>query len=582
VRGSEAAGWQATLSGRLRRRLLIAAVLVPIVAGLLRWAGQRVSLYSSEVGVAIMVAFSMAGFVVATVWATSMVERGQRRAEAERRRYRTLVDNLPNGLVGRFDRDLRLSLVGGTGLPHAGLTPDRVEGRLIEEVVPAEIFRELRPRLNATFGGTSDRFELPLGGRLYEVRVHPVHEADGSVDHGLCLVEDVTRARQAEDERRLLETRLADKQRLESLGALAGGVAHDFNNLLVPVLGGTELALARIPPDSPARRPLELVQDGATRAADLTRQLLAYSGKGGFTTGPIDLSVLIGSMRDLLEALAPQAALSFDLAGDTVVDADASQLQQVLLNLVVNAAEAGDGGTIVVSTRRITADRALLESFTLGEDVREGPHAALAVRDSGAGMTDDVRAGIFEPFFTTKASGRGLGLAAVLGIVRGHAGAVRVESAPGAGTTVTVLLPLSAAPLPPPSAPGGADPGRTAVILVVDDEEPVRRIVADLLADSGHEVLVAASGAEAAAILARREDVALALVDLTMPGVPGEQVAAELRRLAPGLPLVFMSGYSAETAADAMARLDAGFLEKPFDRAALLDAVAAALRKPGD
>ena len=250
----------------------------------------------------------------------------------------------------------------------------------------------------------------------------------------------------AQAERQALQAQVLGAQKLESLGVLAGGVAHEFNNLLVGVLGNADLALTKLPALSQVRTCLEDIKVAAVRAAELTNQMLAYSGKGRFMIEVLDLGAVVRETAPLLAAsMDGKAALEYDLAADCPVEADVGQVRQVVMNLLANAADAigSDEGTITIATGMVDADDAYLAETYLADDLPPGRYAFLEVRDTGCGMDDATRARLFDPFFTTKFTGRGLGLAAVLGIVRGHRGAIKVDSAVGRGTTVRVLLPCA-------------------------------------------------------------------------------------------------------------------------------------------
>ena len=260
-----------------------------------------------------------------------------------------------------------------------------------------------------------------------------------------CISVDSTGRRRSEEERLAFERRMQQTQKLESLGVLAGGIAHDFNNLLMGILGNADLALSKSPPESPVRAYIRNIDTAAQRAADLANQMLAYSGKGRFVVEPIDLSRLVEEMGHLLATvISKRAALRYRLAADLPpVEADATQLRQVVMNLITNASDAlGDEeGVITVATGVVEIDPAGTAPRSSGAPLPPGTYVFIEVSDTGCGMDPATRARIFDPFFTTKQTGRGLGLAAVLGIVRGHRGALRVSSEPGQGTTFTVLFP---------------------------------------------------------------------------------------------------------------------------------------------
>jgi nitrogen-specific signal transduction histidine kinase/CheY-like chemotaxis protein len=393
------------------------------------------------------------------------------------------------------------------------------------------------------------------------------------------VVLDVTERRQAEDA-------LRQAQKLESIGVLAGGIAHDFNNLLTGIMGNASLALRTLPGDGAARAH-PLLQDvirASERAADLTQQLLAYAGKGRFFIQQVDLPALVREISGLVRTSIPKkVALQLHTGACPPVEADASQLQQVVMNLVINGAEAiGDApGVVTVTTgaRRCTA--AELRRRFPGADLPAGEYVQLEVRDTGSGMDAATRARIFDPFFTTKFTGRGLGLAAVLGIVRGHRGAIAVESATGQGTTFTVVLPAAEALAPAAPAPVDAavEPTGAGDVLVVDDEEVVRRLAQSALEEYGYGVVVAGHGLEAVDLVRRAPDRFRAvLLDMTMPVMNGEEAIGHLQRLRPDLPVIVSSGYGE---VEALRRFEgarvAGFLQKPYTARQLADAVRAAL-----
>src|SRR5262249_16490473 len=257
-----------------------------------------------------------------------------------------------------------------------------------------------------------------------------------------------------EEERRKVQVKLLHAQKLESLGVLSGGIAHDFNNLLVGILGNAGLALHELPENAPVRHTIAEIETAALRAAELTRQLLAYAGRGQSVVQRVSMAELVRDMANLLaSAVGKTARLDYQLAEQVPrVEGDATQLRQVVMNLTSNAGEAigGGSGTITLTTGEMQADRAYLAESQLGAGLSAGPYVFLEVKDDGHGMHPATLAKIFDPFFTTKFTGRGLGLAAVLGIVRAHKGAIRVSSAPGRGTTIRVLLPCAGVVVEPP------------------------------------------------------------------------------------------------------------------------------------
>ena len=401
--------------------------------------------------------------------------------------------------------------------------------------------------------------------------------------------------RDAAEQRRRLEQRMQQTQKLESLGVLAGGVAHDFNNLLTGILGQAELARAEGPAEGPLGERLAQIELTARRAAELTRQLLAYSGRGQFVVRPLALADLVRDTLPLVRASIPRTiAIEVDTPDDLpAVEADATQLRQVLMNLVLNAAEAlGDRpGTIRVAADYREVDDAGLADLRHGDEVLPGRYLCLEVADDGPGIAPEVQARIFEPFFSTKFTGRGLGLAAVLGIVRGHRGAIGVRSVPGAGATFTLLFhasdrppdrrpdPVHPSSVPPPR-PASDAPGARGTALVVDDEPAVRRFAVFVLARMGFDVVEAEDGPQALDEFRRHADgIRLVLLDLTMPRMSGERVLDELRRLRPDVPVVLSSGFDApEVAARTAGDGRTGFVQKPYPAADLETAVRRVLR----
>lgn len=378
--------------------------------------------------------------------------------------------------------------------------------------------------------------------------------------------------RQAEEERRVIETQMLHTQKLESLGVLAGGIAHDFNNLLTSVIGYSELARGQLPHKSEAGVFIDEAVQGARRAAELTQQMLAYSGKSVLIVEPVQLSKLVSEITRLLQvSISKKCVLRFDLMENMpACMVDATQLRQVIMNLIINASDAiGDrSGVIAITTGVAWCDKEYLAENFVDDQLPEGLYAHLEVADTGSGMSAETRARIFDPFFTTKFTGRGLGLAAVLGIVRGHKGAIRVYSELGSGTTFKLLLPAQpqmelerTGPDPEPAqwcAGGHA--------LVIDDEESIRGLTRHMLLQMGFEVTTAKDGREGVEVF--REMVAsnpLVLLDLTMPHMDGAEAFKQLRQIRPDVRVIIMSGYGEQTIDTQFAGKGlAGFLQKPF------------------
>jgi PAS domain S-box-containing protein len=390
---------------------------------------------------------------------------------------------------------------------------------------------------------------------------------------------DITSRKQAEAEHAAMERKLQDTQKLESLGILAGGIAHDFNNLLTGVLGNASLAQMDLPESSPAQSCLKQIEQSALRAADLCRQMLAYSGKGRFLVQRVNLSHLVEeSLALLLVSISKDATLKMNLASRLpCVSADATQLRQILMNLVMNASDAiGDrSGIIEVKTGVIQADAAYLASTHLSPVLPAGRYVFLKVQDTGSGMDPETQKRIFDPFFTTKFTGRGLGLAAVLGIVRGHQGALKVSSEIGHGSTFTLLLPEAEGD-PEDLAVAQSEPDEwrgQGRVLVIDDEETVRQVSTEMLKSMGFECVAAVDGKQGLDLFAEHPDAFDAvLLDLTMPQMGGAETLVQLRRLQPKIPIILMSGYNEQEAVGKLRGHNmTGFIQKPFQREGLQD-----------
>ena len=430
----------------------------------------------------------------------------------------------------------------------------------------------------STERGVGHEFEyrmLAADGREVWIRdIVTVARADGETGQLRGVMIDVTEQRRAGEVRIRLERRLLEGQRLESLGLLAGGVAHDFNNFLTPILGNVSHVLATESLSAGAQLQLRDVEAAAERAAEVARQMLAYSGRAKFVVHEEDLSRVVGETARLLAAgVSKRAVLKLDLREPIWVRAEVAQLRQVVMNLLTNAADAVEesGGTVAVRTGIAEPGAVLAGERPLDPPLSAGPCALLEVRDDGVGMDAETRRQVFDPFFTTKATGHGLGMAAVLGIIRSHGGAITIESELGTGTCVRVVLPLAEPPAASSAtddravrpAPGPLAPSRC--VLVVDDEPSVRRVVRVALESSGYAVIEAGDGDEALATLRRAQArVTHVLLDMTMPRLSGSETLLRLRELAPDLPVLLMSGYAEQefSATDAPGRT--AFLAKPF------------------
>jgi PAS domain S-box-containing protein len=567
--------------------------------------------------------------VLAITAALAERERAEAALAASVSDYQALLDGTPAAIV-RYTAAGTLTFVNETLCRLLGRARSSLIGQSVLEFIPdmprAETVADL-PVVACFTGptaGVSGMIRKPDGScRWYRWTARLITTAGGTREFQAVGI-DLTERRQAEAERAAIERKMQDAQRLEALGVLAGGVAHDFNNLLAGVLGHAELAAGALPPGHPAQTHLATVVSGVGQAGGLTRQLLAYSGKGRFLLRALNLNDLIAQTTELLRLTLPKKVqLNLDLAPAlSPVTGDEGQLRQVLMNLIINAGEAiGDrAGTVTVTT---AVHELLLEAVSGGvySPAAPGRFVELIVGDTGCGMDEATKEKLFDPFFTTKFAGRGLGLSAVLGIIRGHGGGVRVDSRPGIGTRFTVLLPAAAAAPPAPVAetpppvgklsdtptprphprarrsgpvpvpaqrrgpaldpprcesPTGANPGGRGLALVADDEPTVRQVGELFLKQMGFEVLTATNGQEVVALFeAHGEEVRLVLLDLMMPVMDGTEALAAIRARS-GVPVILCSGYTAEAVPEEFSR-DAvtAFLQKPFARAELQQALAA-------
>ena len=379
------------------------------------------------------------------------------------------------------------------------------------------------------------------------------------------ITEDIT-------DRRAFETSIRQIQKLESLGVLAGGIAHDFNNLLQGILGNASLALMDLSPISPARKSIEEIEKASQRAAELTKQMLAYSGKGRFIIQPINLSKLIKEMTPLLVvSISKKTILQYKLASNLPhIEADAAQIHQVVMNLITNASDAASnkGGIITITTGTMECNQEYLKRTYLDDNLPEGEYVLLEVADTGSGMDEEIISKIFDPFFSTKFIGRGLGLAAVVGIVRGHRGAMKVDSEPGKGSTFKTLFPRSDRLLQKEktTTEPTIDWQGSGTILLVDDEKTVRATTKNMLERIGFKVLLACDGREAVEVFRKYgNEISVVLLDMTMPYMDGEEAFNEIRLIKKDAKVILSSGYNEQEAIEKFAgRGLAGFIQKPY------------------
>jgi PAS domain S-box-containing protein len=502
------------------------------------------------------------------ITARKRAEEALRESES---RFRALLESAAQGVLA-VDETGRILLVNARTEELFGYSRDELIGQPLEVLVPEDLqashaghkrqyFANPRTR---QMGAGLDLRGIKKGGGDISLEISLSFVEEGGKRLALALITDVT-------ERKRAEERLRQTQKLESLGLLAGGVAHDFNNLLVGVIGNASLAQEMLPPDHPAADLLHAVLKTGEQAAHLTRQMLAYSGKGKFVVEPLNLSALIPDMCGLVRpSISKKIALQFDLEKNLpAVEADRGQVQQVFMNLTLNAAEAiGDQeGLVTVRTGIQEVDGRYARLHQGTEALPPGKYVYLEVRDTGCGMDEATKAKVFDPFFSTKFMGRGLGLAAVSGILRGHKAAITVSSASGKGSCFTVLFPAAegTAEKPVVGARAAAVHG-AGVVLVVDDEQLIREMAKRALERHGYTVLLADSGPEAINIFKKDPaEISMVILDLSMPHMSGEEVLPELRKIRPKVKFLVSSGYSeAEAMTLFKGQRVSGFVQKPY------------------
>jgi len=423
-------------------------------------------------------------------------------------------------------------------------------------------------------------------GQWYTVRILPYRTLDDRIDGIVITFTDVTRLKKAEQDRRELEHRVLQAQKLESLGLLAGGIAHDFNNVLMAMLGHIDLSMLD-PTSEQARKHVQEARSCVLRASELTAQMLAYAGKGVFKLQSVDLNAIIRSMAALLAAsISKKVTLEYRLAAALPpISADATQLRQVILNLLLNASEAtaDASGTITVTTVAEHLSREQLALSFPNANLPDGDYVSLEVGDTGCGMTPATMAKAFEPFFTTKFAGRGLGLSVVAGIIKSHHGAVVVHSTAGSGSLFRMVFPVDQSPKamqePLAEAPLAPEAGG-GTILFMEDDASVQGVTTAFLEELGFIVLAAQGGAEGLEIFRERfSEITLVLMDVTMPGMDTKEILVELHGIRQDVPVLLCSGYSEHDIWERFADNGvSGFIAKPFTITDLASGIAQCLR----
>ena len=509
-----------------------------------------------------------------------------------REQFKVLAQNAPE-IISRIDIDLKILYVNPVIEHYTGHPPEQYYGRTIVDIFgkteKAEFISGLFKQVVADGKTISRTFELETknGLRYFEWLLSPECDSEGKVISILSHASDYTDIKTAEEEKRNIEKGLLEAQKLESLGVLAGGIAHDFNNLLMAIMGNISMALIDLPHRSPVREYLETIDKISHHAAELTSQILAYSGKGRFLLKTVALNPMIEEMKPLFQhCISKNARLKINLAPDLpFVDADTAQLRQVLLNLITNASEAfaGRSGVITLETRRRLCDSQYIKNSCFFTGQKSGEYLCIRVADDGVGMPRDTLKKIFEPFYTTKVSGRGLGLSVVMGIIKGHNGLLTVRSQPGKGSEFEIALPPGGKALPVstlmPEKHLAWQYSGTA--LLADDEERVLNITGKMLMRIGFKVLLARNGLEAVELYKNNaKEIDLVILDLSMPDMDGIEAMKLISAINPQVKIFLSSGYDPDfrNDEDITERL-AGYIKKPYRFSKLIEELKSVFEK---
>jgi hypothetical protein len=565
----------------LVRRLLPTVIVIILLAAALRYLGEQAGLYGVALGLTMMILFVIV-VVALTLWTARTLDRTEadrRQIEAELRvsegEFRSLVEAAPGAIV-ITDEDGRIAFVNDHTEVLFGYQRSELLGHSVEMLVP-ERFRGAHVSHRGAYRSLPS--QRPMGSGLdlvarrrdgsefpIDVSLGPLESKDGL--RVISVLHDISERKRADVERQLLEEKLQQAHRVEAIGRLTGGIAHDFNNLLTVISGYTEILLRRLAPETEESKEIAEINKAAERAAQLTRQLLAYSRKQNLNPTVLDLNNVVTETQTMLERLIGEnieftTALAEDLGS---ISADNGQIEQIIMNLALNARDAmPEGGKLLLATGNITLAHG---STNRRPDMTPGDYVVFAVTDSGQGMDAATVARIFEPYYTTKArgAGTGLGLSTVYGIVEQSCGYIEVESEPGMGTTFRLYFPQVAekaeafSPKPPDERPlTGSE-----TILLVEDEEALRGVGREILQMYGYTVLLAADGA-AGLELAQNypHPIQLLMTDILMPRMSGIELAAQLSTLRPEMKILYTSGYN--DSGDSLPMIaGARYLQKPY------------------
>ena len=509
----------------------------------------------------------------------------RKRIEEEREHayafLQTVIDGFPEEMMV-INRDYTIALANQTVRVQAGEDPVTAclkchevshnrETPCEDEEHPCPLLKVFETR--KPFSVEHIHFDDLGNEKIVEVIAAPIFNERGDVVQIIESCRDLTDRKKAEEGRLDLERQVQHAQKLESLGVLAGGIAHDFNNILMAILGNADLALHDLSTANPVYTNVKEIEFAARRAADLARQMLAYSGKGKFLIEKISLNEAVEEMTHMLKvSISKKAVIKFHLADNLpMIEADATQIRQIIMNLVTNASDAIDrtSGVISISTGAMDCDSAYLSSTYVDESLPEGQYVFVEVTDTGSGMNEETQEKLFDPFYSTKFTGRGLGLSTVLGIILSHGGAIKVYSELGKGTSIKVLLPACRDSNEISETETGEmreEWTGSGTILLVDDEESILSIGKQMLERIGFDVLTACDGREALSRFREHSDmIDLVILDLTMPHLDGEEAFRELRRIRRNIRVLMSSGYNEQEVTQRFSGKPlAGFLQKPY------------------
>ncbi|MFO8061580.1 MAG: response regulator [bacterium] len=480
------------------------------------------------------------------------------------------IFNAVNCLMFITDNDMTIKMLNESA---SDISPGIEKGISIYDIFDSSTAALLRDSIE-DIKDINDGIEVEYEGRIYDLRIYTM---TGFKDvQNIIMMEDISERISRENTEKRKMRRLFEIQKLESIGVLAGGIAHDFNNILMAIIGNAELGMAELPQSSPVRDTFNSIIEASSDAAKITRQILAYSGQGKTRIKSINVNELINGIDYLLSVLlSDNIVLKYKLNEDIDnIQGDPNQIKQIIVNLVSNAIDAIEDrrGVITVKTGYMDCDKAYMENTFVSESVPEGRYIYIEVSDTGTGMDEDTRTKIFEPYFTTKEQGRGLGMSAVLGIVRSNCGALKIYSEKGEGTTVKVLLPVEN-----PQTCQFANPVKwqgKGKILIVDDDEKILEIASLMLKSIGFETITASDGAAAVDKMKDDDDINLVILDLTMPKMNGNDTYSAIRQINREMPVIITSGYDSKRIEEEFAGKNiAGIIEKPYRMETLKDIV---------